>query len=130
MFPNWLLPPFDPRLKSLPSSVRTNSIKLDWERDERLRLKKEATKERHKEWQALAEGGMKRFAIAKMYGVDCGTVTKALGPVFKGRRQGRDRKPLEVDGKRYESQAEVFVIFRVRKAGLRKLIESGRAKYV
>ena len=131
MYPNWLLPEFDAdAIKKIPHEVRKHQIKGDWEMEESIRLKKSDTRKRHEEWQKLAESGMKRFAIAKMYGVDSGTVSHALGPIFNGRRQGRDRKPMLVDGKRYETQREVFTAFRVRISGLRKLIEEGRARYV
>lgn len=131
MFPNWLLPPFD------PASVRKIGERehIIWKDnpgdvDQRNRRGKgKGTEAQREEMRRMEKCGWSRAEIARHFGLCNSSVSKALGS--KGVAiKGRDRRPMEIDGQFYRTQTEVFTAFKVRTQGLRKLIESGRAKYV
>lgn len=131
MFPNWLVPSFD------PASVRAigkrdHIIWKDHPNDVDNRNRRGKGKGRDvklEEMRRLEKCGWSRAQIARHFGLCNSTVSKALGS--RGvTLKGRDRRPMEVDGEFYRTQTDVFAAFKVRKEGLRKLIESGRAKYV
>lgn len=131
MFPNWLLPSFD------PASVRAIGKRdhIIWtenpnDKDQRNRRGRgKGAQGKLEEMRRMERCGWTRAEIARHYGVCNSTVSKALGS--KGVAiKGRDRRPMEVDGEFYRTQSEVFAAYKVRKPGLQKLIEIGRAKYV
>lgn len=125
-YPAWILPAA-PKLQGKVTTHSLESHETKFRPFSNLHSHVQKARDRHEKWKKMLEMGYTPAQIAEKYRV----TERAVRNVGKiGATGPTVRRPIVVDGIRYESQDAAFKALKVRKQGLRKLIQAGRAKYV